>query len=280
MTETPESAPAKTEDGVMAAVEAPPLAPAGAPLCYVVDDEASIRHFLSLVLHGAGIDTMEFPDGADMRAAIGRRVPDLVFLNISLESADAIETVIALGKSGFAGNVQLMSMRGAAVLEHVKNVGVQHQLTMLPVLKKPFETDAIVRILQELKLGTPAAAAGEPSLSSCKILTMASVSNGFLSTGSMVSWCCTPTFLTCSSTAAPRMLINCTLPAKPLFPSAITVSIASADSSEMLRKTRSGTRRPIAARMSAPSGNSMVSIPAPCSTSERKWRMLASSSTT
>lgn len=164
MTETPQSTPARAEDGAMATVEAPPLAPASAPLCYVVDDEASIRHFLSLVLHGAGIDTMEFPDGAEMRAAIGRRVPDLVFLNISLESADAIETVIALGKSGFAGNVQLMSMRGAAVLEHVKNVGVQHQLTMLPVLKKPFETDAIVKILQELKLGTPAAAAARIDL--------------------------------------------------------------------------------------------------------------------
>ena len=163
MTETPASSPAETDDGTVA-VEAPPTAPAGAPLCYVVDDEASIRHFLSLVLHGAGIDTMEFPDGAEMRAAIGRRVPDLVFLNVSLESADAIETVIALGKNGFSGNVQLMSTRGAAVLEHVKNVGVQHHLNMLPVLKKPFETDAIVKILQDLNLGTPAAAAARIDL--------------------------------------------------------------------------------------------------------------------
>jgi CheY-like chemotaxis protein len=160
MTETPEPSPPQT----VPTVDAPPTAPATAPLCYVVDDDASIRHFLSLVLHGAGIDTMEFPDGASMRAAIGLRVPDLVFLNISLEAADSIETVIALGRGNFHGHVQLTSMRGAAVLDHVKNIGIQHRLNMLPVLKKPFETDAIIQILRDLKLGTPTGAASHMDL--------------------------------------------------------------------------------------------------------------------
>ena len=84
MAETHEPTSTDTAD----AVASPPLAPASAPLCYVVDEDASIRHFLSLVLHGAGIDTMEFPDGTGLRAAVERRVPDLVFLNISLEAAD------------------------------------------------------------------------------------------------------------------------------------------------------------------------------------------------
>ena len=134
-------------------------APSGAPLCFVVDEEASIRHFLSLVLHGSGIDTVEFADGASMREAAEKRAPDLIFHNISLESADAIESVVALGRNGFRGAMQLMSSRGAAVLEHVKNVGTQHKLTMLPVLKKPFETDSIVKIIRELKLGMPPAVA-------------------------------------------------------------------------------------------------------------------------
>jgi EAL domain-containing protein (putative c-di-GMP-specific phosphodiesterase class I) len=82
-----------------------------------------------------------------------------MFINISLESADAIETVVKLGKGAFRGAIQLMSTRGAAVLDHVKNIGLQHKLTMLPVLKKPFETDAIVKILHELKLGMPASVA-------------------------------------------------------------------------------------------------------------------------
>lgn len=149
MAETP--APPPTEP----TVAAPPLQPGQTPLCFVVDEEASIRHFLSLVLHGSGIDTMEFPDGDAMRRAVAKRAPSLVFHNISLESADAIASVVALGKNGFTGAVQLMSMRGAAVLDHVKNIGIQHKLNMLPVLKKPFETEAVVKVLQDLKLGLP-----------------------------------------------------------------------------------------------------------------------------
>jgi EAL domain-containing protein (putative c-di-GMP-specific phosphodiesterase class I) len=134
------------------------------PVCFVVDDDASIRHFLSLILHGAGIDTEEFPDGQSFRQAVADRPADLVFLNIALESGDAIESVVALGKQGFFGFVQLMSNRGSAVLEHVKSIGEQHRMQMLPVLKKPFETSAIVAIMQELKLGHAAPVAARVGL--------------------------------------------------------------------------------------------------------------------
>ena len=134
------------------------------PLCFVVDGDASIRHFLSLVLHGVGIDTEEFADGHAFRAAVSRCPPDLVFLNIALESADAIESVAALGKKAYGGYVQLMSSRGSAVLEHVKSVGEQHRLHMLPVLKKPFDTGAVLKILQNLKLGHPPALAARIDL--------------------------------------------------------------------------------------------------------------------
>lgn len=159
---TDKLAPASTE--ATPAIESPPLAPGAAPLCFVVDDEPSMRHFLSLVLHGAGIDTMEFPDGAAMRAAAVKRVPALIFHNVSLEAADAIESMIALGTRKFAGAVQLISNRGAAVLEHVKGIGEDHKLNMLPVLKKPFETDAIIQVVRELKLGMPAPVAARIDL--------------------------------------------------------------------------------------------------------------------
>ena len=138
-----------------AAVQAPPLAPGETAFCYLVDEQASIRHFLSLVLHGSGVDTVEFADGVALRAAMEKRSPTLIFHDISLNSADAIESVVALGKRGYRGAVQLMSNRGAAVLEHVKGIGIQHKLNMLPVLKKPFETEAIIKILRDLKLGAP-----------------------------------------------------------------------------------------------------------------------------
>jgi EAL domain-containing protein (putative c-di-GMP-specific phosphodiesterase class I) len=149
----------KTASQPVDGVEAPPLVPGAAPLCYVVDEDSSIRQFLSLVLHGSGIDTFEFADGAALRKSAEKRVPALIFHNVSLDSADAIESMAVLGTRRFRGAVQLTSSRGAAVLKHVKSVGVEHKLNMLPVLKKPYETEAVVKIIQELKLGMPAGTA-------------------------------------------------------------------------------------------------------------------------
>ncbi len=134
------------------------------PLFFVIDADSSIRHFLSLILHGAGVDTEEFADGNAITAALKRRTPDVVFLNVSLESAEAIACVVMLGKRGYSGFVQLMSNRGSAVLEHVKSIGDQHRLAMLPVLKKPFETSAVLKILHDLKFGQPAAMAARIDL--------------------------------------------------------------------------------------------------------------------
>ena len=51
------------------------------------------------------------------------------------------------------------------MLEHVKSVGEQHKLQMLPVLKKPFDTSAVVKITQQLKLGHAAPMAARIDLS-------------------------------------------------------------------------------------------------------------------
>ena len=106
------------------------------PICFVIDGDASIRHFLSLILHGAGIDTEEFADGHAVHAAVARRMPDLIFLNIPLELAEAIECVWRSAAAALRGHVQLMSNRGSAVLAHVKSIGEQHRLQMLPVLQE------------------------------------------------------------------------------------------------------------------------------------------------
>ena len=138
--------------------------PARAPLCFVIDGDGSIRHFLSLILHGAGIDTEEFGDGQGLRRALSRRAPDVIFLDIPLESAEAIACVAALGNGNYRGRVQLMSSRGSAVLAHVKSIGEQQGLQMLPVLRKPFDTSTIIKLLQDLKLGHPPAVAGRIDL--------------------------------------------------------------------------------------------------------------------
>ena len=122
------------------------------PLAVVIDDDISVRQFISLILQGSGVDTVEFVDGASFRSARLARPPDLVFLNVNLEVQDTIQLIEALSKLSFGGAVQLMSSRGSAVLDTVKQAGEGYRLKMLPVLKKPFETSAIQKIVKDLKL--------------------------------------------------------------------------------------------------------------------------------
>jgi DNA-binding response OmpR family regulator len=84
------------------------------PTCFVVDADGSIRHFLSLILHGAGVDTVELADGKSFAQAIAKGDPDLVFLNVGVESSEAIDAVLMLAQGGYTGFVQLMSSRGSA----------------------------------------------------------------------------------------------------------------------------------------------------------------------
>src|SRR5262249_38709642 len=134
-------------------VNMPAATPTSSPLAVVIDDDVSVRQFISLILQGSGVDTVEFADGASFRTARLARPPQLVFLNVNLEVQDTIQLIEALSKLSYSGAVQLMSSRGSAVLDTVRQAGEGYKLKMLPVLKKPFETSAIQKLVKELKLG-------------------------------------------------------------------------------------------------------------------------------
>ncbi len=80
-----------------------------AHLCIVIDEDPRLRHFLSLILHGAGADALEFSDGAEFRSKRLPRPGNVVFLNIGSNTKDATSTLEALGKARYCGAVQLMS---------------------------------------------------------------------------------------------------------------------------------------------------------------------------
>jgi EAL domain-containing protein (putative c-di-GMP-specific phosphodiesterase class I) len=122
-------------------------------LAFIIDEEGSIRQFVSLILQGSGVDTIEFIDGASFRGTVAARPPDLVFINVNLEVHDAVHSIETLSKADYPGAVQLMSSRGSAVLDTVRQAGEAMKLRMLPPLKKPFETSAIQKIVSELKIG-------------------------------------------------------------------------------------------------------------------------------
>lgn len=133
-------------------------------LCFVIDGDASIRQFLSLVLQGSSIDTEEFADSHTLRAALAQRMPDIVFLDVRPEANEAAECLAALGAAGYRGPVQLTLSRGVKHLTQIQTIGQQQHLHLLPVLMKPFETSVIVKMLQDQKLGQRPALAGRVDL--------------------------------------------------------------------------------------------------------------------
>jgi EAL domain-containing protein (putative c-di-GMP-specific phosphodiesterase class I)/CheY-like chemotaxis protein len=134
------------------------------PLCFIIDADASVRRFLSLILHGAGVNTEEFCPGETLASAMGERAPNIIFLDIALGFGEAVQCLVELANNNYNGQVQLISSRGSAVLAHVKHIGEQQHLQMLPALKKPIEPHAILKVLQELKLGHSPPAAGRVGL--------------------------------------------------------------------------------------------------------------------
>ena len=121
---------------------------------------ASIRHFLSLILHGAGIDTEEFADGNALRAALAQRAPDLVFLDIPLESAEAIACVVALGAA------RLSRPRAAHEQPRLGGAGArqEHRRAAAPAnaagAAKAVRDQRHPEDSEDLKLGQPPAVAG------------------------------------------------------------------------------------------------------------------------
>lgn len=140
------------------------VADARPPLCFVVDSDTTVRRFVSLILHGAGVNTREFDSGEPLAEALAQCAPDVVFLDIALELSEAVRCLNELAAGRYRGQVQLVSNRGSAVLAHVKSIGKQRNLQMLPVLKKPIEPYALLEALRELKLGHAPASAGRIGL--------------------------------------------------------------------------------------------------------------------
>lgn len=141
-----------------------PDAKGRAPVCFVVDEDESSRHFLSLVLQGYGIETGVFANGSALRQGLTGKSPDLIFLDVPIEAAFAIDAVHAIGEQKYRGPLQLMSNRGAAVVESVQQVAARYSLGVLPVLKKPIDRPAITKVVQERKFDLPAGGAQQASL--------------------------------------------------------------------------------------------------------------------
>src|SRR5712671_358359 len=92
-------------------------------ICFIVDDEPAICRFLSAAATASATLPESFSSIKRLSAGLSKRVPGLVFLDISLEGSDAIEGIRLLAKSRFAGLVQLISGADRELLDDVRRIG-------------------------------------------------------------------------------------------------------------------------------------------------------------
>jgi EAL domain-containing protein (putative c-di-GMP-specific phosphodiesterase class I)/ActR/RegA family two-component response regulator len=133
------------------------LAPAApdhfqSPHAFVVDDEDGVCQVIMMTLAAMGIEADKFHTATDAVAALERRLPAIIFLDVALERSDAIDVIRGLGERGYGGVVQLMSGSNIALLEDVRRIGARHGLDMRPPLTKPFRADAVRQIVTSARL--------------------------------------------------------------------------------------------------------------------------------
>ena len=116
---------------------------------FIVDDELQFRRFMSMALTGAGFIVSEFGGIAELEAALTQRRPEIIILDLSLGSTDAVEIMRSLAASLFNGTIMLVSGHDSITLKEVQEIGSRYGLAMLPFLRKPFRIAELgVRIAQ------------------------------------------------------------------------------------------------------------------------------------
>jgi DNA-binding NtrC family response regulator len=113
------------------------------PLVLVVDDEANLRRMLGAVLAADGCRTAEAASGPEALAAVSRRRPDAVFLDLSMPGGpDGLETLERLAAEAPGVPVIMMSGRaGLADAVRATKLGAYH------FLEKPLAPETVLLTL-------------------------------------------------------------------------------------------------------------------------------------
>jgi len=120
-------------------------APVASSLAFVVDDDDKARDFISAILADLGIDAAGYPTAKDALAALDERHPRMIFLDIALQSSDAIDVIHGLKQRDYRGVVHLMSGGRPWLLESIARLGKRQGIALADPLPKPVSREAIVQ---------------------------------------------------------------------------------------------------------------------------------------
>jgi EAL domain-containing protein (putative c-di-GMP-specific phosphodiesterase class I) len=121
------------------------------PLAYIVGCDADTQRLLMAAMDEVGIEHAEFGDSAAMALGWQRRMPDLVFVNVSAGGVDAVDALFALVERSFNGKLQLISDPGISAVESIERIAHHNPLKLLPTLPRPLDAEAIKALLKDQK---------------------------------------------------------------------------------------------------------------------------------
>jgi DNA-binding NtrC family response regulator len=125
------------------------------PLILVVDDEPDIRSLVKDILEDEGYDVAVAENGAAARAAVARRAPDLVLLDIWMPDVDGISLLKEFGQSGMAAPVVMISGHGT-----VESAVEATRLGAFDFIEKPL---SLGKLLMTVKKALAEAGGHEPA---------------------------------------------------------------------------------------------------------------------
>jgi EAL domain-containing protein (putative c-di-GMP-specific phosphodiesterase class I)/ActR/RegA family two-component response regulator len=126
-----------------------------AKTAFVLDDDPQVGALVCRLAKSLGIAARQFAEPGRFLAELRDHAPDLVFLDLALEEADAVDVIRQLAALNYKGSILLISGRDYESLVEIERIGRSRGLAMLPPLQKPFRVADLQRSLAQQPVGLP-----------------------------------------------------------------------------------------------------------------------------
>lgn len=117
-------------------------------LILVVDDDAAVRDSIRTLLELDGHHVAEAQDGNAGEAEVGRRLPDLVILDIFMPERDGFETLRSIRRTH--PGLKILAISGCAGGQLQRTLAFAREFGADAVLEKPFPADALRTVVRQL----------------------------------------------------------------------------------------------------------------------------------
>jgi DNA-binding response OmpR family regulator len=114
----------------------------------IVEDHATMREAMRLVLEGEGFTIEEAADGQAALEAIRDRPPDLLFLDLNIPGVSGVDVLQATkADPGFTGRIIVVTATGEEGRAAALRLGADEYFT------KPFSPTALLRTVEQVLAG-------------------------------------------------------------------------------------------------------------------------------